>query len=109
MSSSKLFPYKMKKKTWYRAEDVTESDIAVIVDTSRDTIFYWEGSKSSARNRSDAREILGQLKKKYIPYRFKRVTATTSPSEVLDKLAELKAKSFTGKTAQHELFWREFR
>ncbi|MHA1293969.1 MAG: hypothetical protein ACTSQJ_15040 [Promethearchaeota archaeon] len=94
--SSKLFPYKMKKNTWYRAEDLTESDIAVIVDTNRDTIWFWEGEKSSARNRSNAREILGQLKKKYIPYRFKRVTKN-SPEEVIIKLDELKEQSFTGK------------
>ncbi len=99
MSESKLFPYKMKKQTWFRAEDgINDSDIAVIVDTrpGSDTIWFWEGAKSSARSRSNAREILGQLKKKYIPYKFKRVTKN-SPEEILLKLEELKGKSYTGK------------
>ncbi len=97
MSETKLFPYKMKKSQWYRADDLNDSDIAVIVDTraGSDTIWFWEGSKSSARNRSNAREILGQLKKKYIPYKFKRVTKN-SPEEILLKLEELKEKSYAG-------------
>jgi len=86
----------MKKGQWFRADDITESDIAVIVDSNTDTIWFWEGQRSSARNRSKAREILGLLKKKYIPYRFKRVTRN-SPLEVLTKLEELKELSFTGK------------
>lgn len=94
--SSKLFPYKMKKGQWFRAEDVTDSDIAVIVDTTRDTIFFWEGARSSARSRSNARDLLGQLKKKYIPYKFQRVT-NNSPEEILFKIEDLKAQSFTGR------------
>lgn len=96
MSASKLFPYKMKKNTWYRADDITESDIAVIVDTKTDTIWFYEGTRSSARNRSNAREILGQLKKKYVPYKFQRVTKN-SPEDIIQKLEELKARNFTGK------------
>ncbi|MHA1282859.1 MAG: hypothetical protein ACTSQP_10175 [Promethearchaeota archaeon] len=96
MSATKLFPYKMKKGQWFRAEDMTESDIVVIVDTSTETIWFYEGEKSSSRNRSIARELLGQLKRKYVPYRFKRVT-NNSPEIILNKIDELKEKSFTGK------------
>ena len=60
--SSKLFPYKLTKGQWFRAESFTESDIAVIVDTTREMIWFWEGNKSSARSRSNARDMLGQLK-----------------------------------------------
>lgn len=107
MSTSKLFPYKMKKETWYRAKSLTESDIAVIVDTNTETIWFWEGNKSSARNRSTAREILGKLKKKYIPYRFKRVTKN-SPDNILFKLEQLQEESFKGKIAGVRLESKDF-
>jgi hypothetical protein len=94
--SSKLFPYKLTKGQWFRAESFTESDIAVIVDTSREMIWFWEGTKSSARSRSNARDMLGQLKKKYIVYKFKRITLG-SPEDILERLDELREKSFTGK------------
>jgi len=94
--SSKLFPYKLTKGQWFRAESFTESDIAVIVDTSREMIWFWEGTKSSARSRSNARDMLGQLKKKYIVYKFKRITLA-SPEDILERLDELREKSFTGK------------
>jgi len=97
----------MKKGQWFRAEDVTDSDIAVVVDTTRDTIFFWEGTKSSARSRSNARELLGQLKKKYIPYKFQRVT-NNSPEEILNKLEELKAQSFTGRIPGVKLELKDF-
>ena len=94
--SSKLFPYKLTKGQWFRAESFTESDIAVIVDTNREMIWFWEGTKSSARSRSNARDMLGQLKKKYIVYKFKRITSV-SPEDILQRLEELREKSFTGK------------
>ena len=96
MSASKLFPYKIKEGAWYRANEVAESDIVVIVDAQNETIWYWEGTKSSARIRNNAREKLGQLKKKYVPYTFKRVSPNT-PEPVLSKLEELREVSFKGK------------
>ena len=105
--SSKLFPYKLVKGQWFRAESFTESDIAVIVDTSREMIWFWEGSKSSARIRSNAREMLGQLKKKYIIYRFKRVMSS-SPEDILERLEDLREKSFTGKIPGLKLELKDF-
>ncbi|MHA1150913.1 MAG: hypothetical protein ACTSR8_22055 [Promethearchaeota archaeon] len=96
MSTAKFFPYKMLRGQWFRADDMTDSDIVVIVDTNTETIWFHEGPKSSARSRSNAREMLGQLKRKYIPYRFERVT-NNSPESILEKIEELKEKSFTGK------------
>ena len=107
MSSLKLFPYKMRKGKWYRADDMSESDVIVIVDTKTEIIWFHEGSKSSARNRSNAREMLGQLKQKYIPYKFKRVTAN-SPEDILDKIDTLKEKSFTGKVPGIKLELKDY-
>jgi len=105
--SSKLFPYKLVKGQWFRAESFTESDIAVIVDTNREMIWFWEGSKSSARSRSNAREMLGQLKKKYIVYKFKRVTSG-SPEDITERLEALREKSFTGKIPGLKLELKDF-
>ncbi|MGV9172226.1 MAG: hypothetical protein ACOC35_06645, partial [Promethearchaeia archaeon] len=107
MSTAKLFPYKMKKETWYRAKNLTESDIAVVVDTNTETIWFWEGDKSSARDRSTAREILGKLKKKYIPYSFKRVTKN-APDNILFKIDQLLEESFKGKIPGVRLESKDF-
>jgi hypothetical protein len=105
--SSKLFPYKLVKGQWFRAESCTESDIAVIVDTTREMIWFWEGTRSSARGRSNARDMLGQLKKKYIVYKFKRVTSG-SPEDILERLEDLREKSFTGKIPGLRLELKDF-
>ena len=105
--SSKLFPYKLTKGQWFRAESFTESDIAVIVDTNREMIWFWEGDKSSARSRSNARDMLGQLKKKYIVYKFKRITPS-SPEDILERLEDLREKSFTGKIPGIRLELKDF-
>ncbi len=105
--SSKLFPYKLTKGQWFRAESFTESDIAVIVDTNREMIWFWEGDKSSARSRSYARDMLGQLKKKYIVYKFKRITSG-SPEDILERLEDLREKSFTGKITGIRLELKDF-
>ncbi|MFO8018271.1 MAG: hypothetical protein R6U96_06515 [Promethearchaeia archaeon] len=97
----------MKKETWYRAKNLTESDIAVIVDTNTETIWFWEGNKSSARDRSTARDILGKLKKKYIPYTFKRVTKN-SPDNILLKIDQLLEESFKGKIPGVRLESKDF-
>ncbi len=107
MSSVKLFPYKIYKGQWFRAKDLTDSDIAVIVDTDSDIIWYFEGDKSSARMRSHAREILGQLKKKYVKYTFKRVSPNT-PEPILIKLDDLKKESFKGNLPGVKLGLRDF-
>lgn len=107
MSATKLFPYKMMRGQWFRADEMTDSDIVVIVDTSTETIWFHEGPKSSARNRSNAREMLGQLKKKYLPYRFKRVT-NNSPEPILNKIDELQEKSFTGKIPGIKLEFKDY-
>jgi hypothetical protein len=92
---SSLFPYKVREKIWFKTEEITESDIGVIVDTKTETIWFFEGPKSSARNRSTARSLLADLKKKYMLYKFKRINED-SPGEILEKLEELK-KAFRNK------------
>lgn len=91
--SSNLFSYKFRNGQWYKADSISESDIAVIVDTSRGTIWFFEGSKSTARNRSNARGLLGDLKKNYLLYKFKRIS-NKSPSYVLEELENLKQQYF---------------
>jgi hypothetical protein len=91
--SSNLFSYKFRNGQWYKADNISESDIAVIVDTSRGTIWFFEGSKSTARNRSNARGLLGDLKKNYLLYKFKRIS-NKSPSYVLEALENLKKQYF---------------
>lgn len=87
--SSKLFPYLLKNNQWIKSEAISSDDVAVLVDTTRDIIWYLEGEKSSARTKFDARGLLGQLKIKYIAYKFKRID-NRAPKDVLDKIEELK-------------------
>jgi len=91
--SSNLFPFIFKNERWYNAEGVNDSDIGVIVDTDRATIWFFEGVKSSARNRSSAKELLNDLKKKYELYTFKRIS-NNAPKEILDYMEELKKHDY---------------
>ncbi len=87
--STNLFPYKYLKGQWYQADEINDSDVVVVVDTSQETIWFHAGNKSTARNRSDARALLGDLMEKYTSYEFKRVSNET-PDEILVKLDDLK-------------------
>ncbi len=105
--SFKLFPYKMKEGQWFKTSNCSESDIIVIVDTTREMIWFWEGSKSSARNRSNARGLLGQLKQRYIVYKFKRIT-NNSPEDILLSLETLKEKRYTDKISGGKYELKDF-
>ena len=87
--STNLFPYKYLKGQWYQADEINDSDVVVVVDTSQETIWFQAGNKSTARNRSDARALLGDLMEKYTSYEFKRVSNET-PDDILVKLDDLK-------------------
>jgi len=87
--STNLFPYKYLKEQWYQADEINDSDVVVVVDTSQETIWFHAGNKSTARNRSDARALLGDLMEKYTSYEFKRVSNET-PDEIIVKLDDLK-------------------
>jgi len=87
--STNLFPYKYLKGQWYQADETNDSDVVVVVDTLQETIWFHAGNKSTARNRSDARALLGDLMEKYTSYEFKRVSNET-PDEILVKLDDLK-------------------
>ncbi len=91
--SSNLFPFIFKNEQWYKADGVNDSDIGVIVDTDRNIIWFFEGSKSSARNRSGAKELLTDLKQKYELYSFKRISNST-PKEILDFVENLKKHDY---------------
>lgn len=91
--STNLFPFIFKNERWYNAEGVNESDIGVIVDTDRAIIWFFEGSKSSARNRSSAKELLTELRQKYELYAFKHISKD-SPKDILDYLEELKRHDY---------------
>lgn len=92
--SSKLFPYLLKNNQWIKLDEISSDDVAVLVDTSRDIIWYLEGEKATARIKFDARGLLGELKKKYVPYKFKKIDSR-APIDVLDKIEELKKSSST--------------
>jgi len=87
--SSNLLPYKFKSKQWHKAEGINESDVAVIVDPSRDLIWYFEGKNSSARKRNKARNSLGELKDQHATYKFKKVNRST-PRDIIREFAILK-------------------
>ncbi|MFX0056942.1 MAG: hypothetical protein ACFE85_10365 [Candidatus Hodarchaeota archaeon] len=91
--SSNLFPYKFGKGQWYKTDNISENEIAVIVDTSRNTIWFFEGSKSTSRDRSNARELLGELRNNYMRYEFKKIS-DLSPFEILEELERLKEMSY---------------
>jgi len=91
--SSNLFPYKFGKGQWYKADNISEDDIAVIIDTDRNKIWFFEGSKSATRDRSNARELLGELKNNYPQYEFKEIS-NSSPYEILEELEKLKELSY---------------
>lgn len=103
--SSKLFPYLLKNNQWIKLDEISSDDVAVLVDTSRDIIWYLEGEKATGRIKFDARGLLGELKKKYVPYKFKKIDSR-APIDVLDKIEELKKSSlplsmkFRGKEIQ---------
>ncbi|MFW9939274.1 MAG: hypothetical protein ACFFD5_16655 [Candidatus Thorarchaeota archaeon] len=91
--SSNLFPYKFGKGQWYKADNINENDLAVIVDPNRYNIWFFEGSKSAARDRSNARELLGELQNNYPQYEFKEIT-DSAPFEVLEEVEKLKEMSY---------------
>ncbi len=91
--SSNLFPFIFKNERWYNAEGINESDIGVIVDTDRAIIWFFEGSKSSARNRSSAKELLADLRQKYELYAFKHIS-NDSPKDILEYLEDLKKHDY---------------
>ena len=91
--SSNLFPFIYKQEEWFSAEGVNDSDIGVIVDTDRAVIWFFEGPKSSARNRSSAKELLTDLRQKYELYAFKRIS-NESPKDILEYLEELKKHDY---------------
>ena len=91
--STNLFPFIFKNERWYNAEGVNDSDIGVIVDTDRAVIWFFEGSKSSARNRSGAKQLLADLRQKYELYAFKRIS-NDSPKDILEYLEELKKHDY---------------
>lgn len=103
--SSKIFSYLLKNNQWIKSDAISIDDVTVLVDTRRDIIWYLEGEKATARTKFDARGLLGELKKKYIPYKFKKIDSR-APIDVLDKIQELKKSTshlsmkFRGKEIQ---------
>jgi hypothetical protein len=91
--SSNLLTYKFKSKQWYKAEGINEKDVAVIVDPSRNLIWYFEGKKSSARKRNKARNSLDQLKNQHATYKFKKVNRK-APRDIIREVAILKEDFF---------------
>ena len=91
--SSNLLPYKFKSKQWHQAEGINESDVAVIVDSNRNLIWYFEGKKSSARKRNKARNSLSQLKNQHATYKFKKVNRM-APRDIIREVAILKEDFF---------------
>lgn len=91
--SSNLFPYKFSMEEWYKADFINESDVVVIVDTSREMIWFYRGKKSTARNRSNARELLNDLMKNYPSYSLKNISDET-PDDVLILLEDLKEQFY---------------
>jgi len=96
--STNLFSYKYLKEQWYQADEINDSDVVVVVDTSQETIWFHAGNKSTARNRSDARALLGDLMEKYTSYEFKRVSNET-PDEILVKIDDLKEQYYVRSVA----------
>ena len=96
--SSSLFAYKYSKGEWFVADDLHESDVVVIIDTSRESIWFFSGKHSTARNRSNARELLSDLIKQYTSYVIKIVSGD-SPDDILVKIEDLKEKYFKRKLA----------
>jgi len=96
MSSTNLFSYKMKNGQWAKTDSLTESDIAVIIDVDLEIFWFWEGSYSNTRDRYNARKILGQLRKKYTFYKFKRVNDEASEN-VKDKVESLQIRALAKK------------
>ena len=91
--SSNLLAYKFKSKQWDKAEGINESDVAVIVDSTRDLIWYFEGKKSSARKRNKARNSLNLLKNQHSTYKFKKVNRM-APRDIIREIAILKEDFF---------------
>jgi ribosomal protein L29 len=91
--SSNLFPYKYSKEEWYKADFFNESDVAVIVDTSREIIWLYTGKSSTARKRINARELLNDLMKNYSSYALKDVSEET-PDDILAQLEDLREEYF---------------
>lgn len=97
--SSNLFAYKFKNDQWHNADDINESDIVVLVDSSRNIIWYLEGRNSSAKKRNKARGLIGELKKKHATYKIKKVKSDT-PRDIIRELQILREQFFTSTIKQ---------
>ena len=91
--SSNILTYKFKSKQWQKAEGINENDVAVIVDPTRNLIWYYEGKKSSARKRNKARNSLDQLKNQHANYKFRKVNRK-APRDIIREVAILKEDFF---------------
>jgi hypothetical protein len=91
--SSNLLAYKFKNHQWHKADGINESDVVVIVDPSRNLIWYFEGRNSSARKRNKARNLLGDLKNKHSTYKFRKVT-TNTPRDIIREFQILKEQFY---------------
>ncbi len=87
--SSNLFSYILKQNQWIKSDEISIDDVAVLVDTQRDIIWYYESERSTARTKFEARGLLTQLKEKYVPYKFKKID-NTSPQDVLNEIETLR-------------------
>ncbi|MBY9003406.1 MAG: hypothetical protein KGD73_05495 [Candidatus Lokiarchaeota archaeon] len=97
--SSNLFAYKFKNDQWHNADGINESDIVVIVDSSRNLIWHFEGRNSSARKCNKARELLGEIKNKHATYKIKKITSKT-PRDIIRELQILKEQYFASTIQQ---------
>jgi hypothetical protein len=96
--SSNLFAYKFSNGEWLSANDINESDVGVIIDTSREAIWFFSGKFSSARKRSNARELLSNLLNQYSSY-VMNIVADDTPDDILVKLEDLKEEYYKRRLA----------
>jgi hypothetical protein len=97
--SSNLYAYKFKNNQWHQADDINESDIVVIVDSSRNLIWYYEGRNTTARKCNKARSLIGDLKSKHETYKIKKITNKT-PRDIIRELQILREQFFASTIKQ---------
>lgn len=76
--------YRFYDSKWVETKQLTEKDVALLIDAEKKTIYIWEGRLSSSRNQTLAKGMLGNKKVQYPNFKFR--LASTSLSEEFEAL-----------------------
>ncbi len=62
--------YKLIKMNWVETGTLTPYDVALIVDASQKSIYFWYGAKASMKRKVEAKTMIGENKQRFPRYKY---------------------------------------